>query len=817
MDDLDATIDQGFSFAEPVTVAVRGERLALTRMVTRTSTGDESARLSVNELDADGRMVRSVLFDENDLVAALAELDRAYYFGESAAGQRVLRVVGRYAATSVAGDLDEIRAHLADDFVVVDHQRLGFGAGDREYFVDMRRLAEPDENVNTVLRVNEHALLTVYLSGPVTADGTRYERSGCLVMGIDASDRVNRIEMYADDDFEVALARFEALGASTGAAPSPSPTENATTRLMQQSVEVATARRFDRLRELLADDFVRADHRTGVSAPVANGPDEFVTAYAAWFEVGFDRLSISPIAVRGDQLALARLAWSSVDGRTVDFLGVYETNADGRFVRGAHYDEGDLDTALAELDGGFSPVKVPIISRCSRPVRRGSRRAGTRIWTRCVPITSPDLVCVDHQPLGFGTLDRDGLLAATQLRFELSADDLVIVRSVQVAGDAVLAVHYAETATESGSRYEREGCYLLTVDGAGLLDRWEVFGDGEYDRALARLHELGNGGPAVSVPGIQNTATRRMAKSLALQRQRRFEDVRDLYREDFVRDDRRAITGEGVVAGRDAMMENIRTIYELDTEIVRDALAIRGDHLMLARMEFRIPGGFELVTIDVIGGDDEGRAAFQVMFDEDQLDAALAELDERWIAGEGAEHEYMVRRLGDFRAAQSRRDWAAIEALVAEDFAFVDHRPIGLPETDRAGYVAVMRASDEQTPGARMIQRTLDVRGDIVLSRTGRVGSTPDGFEYEWEQIAVMVWAAGLLRGVEFFSVTDAASRARREELTEQAHDTPSVDNRLVRFVERARWLGRYSDVDRRCWPRTACWTTVAPVSMRAR
>ena len=80
-----------------------------------------------------------------------------------------------------------------------------------------------------MLRVNEHALLTLYLSGPVTADGTRYERSGCLVMGIDASDRANCIEMYADDDFEVALARFEALGAFTGAAPSPSPTENSTT------------------------------------------------------------------------------------------------------------------------------------------------------------------------------------------------------------------------------------------------------------------------------------------------------------------------------------------------------------------------------------------------------------------------------------------------------------------------------------------------------------------------------------------------------------------------------------------------------------
>ena len=82
-------------------------------------------------------------------------------------------------------------------------------------------------------------------------------------------------------------------------------------------------------------------------------------------------------------------------------------------------------------------------------------------------LTSPGLVCVDHQPLGFGSLDHDSLLAATQLRFELSADDVVIVRSVQVDGPAVLALHYAETATEVRSRYEREALYVLRVDAEG--------------------------------------------------------------------------------------------------------------------------------------------------------------------------------------------------------------------------------------------------------------------------------------------------------------------------------------------------------------
>ena len=77
----------------------------------------------------------------------------------------------------------------------------------------------------------------------------------------------------------------------------------------------------------------------------------------------------------------------------------------------------------------------------------------------------------------------------------------------------------------------------------------------------------------------------------------------------------------------------------------------------------------------------------------------------------------------------------------------------------------------------------------------GRVGATPDGLEYEWEQIAVMVWAAGLLRRVELFPVTDgAAAHARFEELAQRARITPYVDNRLVRIGVRAQWLGRFTD-----------------------
>jgi hypothetical protein len=183
-------------------------------------------------------------------------------------------------------------------------------------------------------------------------------------------------------------------------------------------------------------------------------------------------------------------------------------------------------------------------------------------------------------------------------------------------------------------------------------------------------------------------------------------------------------------------------------------------------------------------------------FDEDALDSALDELDERYAAGEGVEHAYTIGRTSDLRHAVTAHDWAAVEALVADDFVFTDHRPIGLPGADRAGYLAAMTASAEQTPGTVMMGRALEIRGDVTLMRTRRVGATTEGLEYEWEQYAVNRWAAGLLRCVELFALEDeSAARARFAGSAAQSM-TPYLDNAQIRFIVCEQWRGQYADGD---------------------
>ena len=67
-----------------------------------------------------------------------------------------------------------------------------------------------------------------------------------------------------------------------------------------------------------------------------------------------------------------------------------------------------------------------------------------------------------------------------------------------------------------------------------------------------------------------------------------------------------------------------------------------------------------------------------VVFDEDDLDGALDELDERFIAGEGSDHEYLIRRgTGLPPLAGPARRCRAL-ALLDPAIEIVDHRPLGL-------------------------------------------------------------------------------------------------------------------------------------------
>ena len=122
-------------------------------------------------------------------------------------------------------------------------------------------------------------------------------------------------------------------------------------------------------------------------------------------------------------------------------------------------------------------------------------------------------------------------------------------------------------------------------------------------------------------------------------------------------------------------MANMRGIAEVlaDKVITRTVLATRGANLSLTRISGLDRGlGLGEVTAELfslVELDADNRIVSHIGFDVDDIDAAIAELDARYLAGKRHRFEHVVGIAG-FYAALNRH-----EILATPDWVNVDHRP----------------------------------------------------------------------------------------------------------------------------------------------
>jgi len=140
--------------------------------------------------------------------------------------------------------------------------------------------------------------------------------------------------------------------------------------------------------------------------------------------------------------------------------------------------------------------------------------------------------------------------------------------------------------------------------------------------------------------------------------------------------------------------------------VATTAIATRGDRLALYRFHVmsaeRRPGDFETeaIVLNELGA--TGRLGHGVVFAPDELVAAVAELDRRYLADEGAAFEGIVANTVRFVRGYADSDWLALRDLIADDVAFVDHRPASMPSTRSADEVVRnIRALKELSPTSR--------------------------------------------------------------------------------------------------------------------
>src|SRR5262249_15962337 len=218
-----------------------------------------------------------------------------------------------------------------------------------------------------------------------------------------------------------------------------------------------------------------------------------------------------------------------------------------------------------------------------------------------------------------------------------------------------------------------------------------VYSPDQLDAARACYERLETKAP----PRIENAATRLSERFTCAWEERDWERIAAAFAPECRETDRRKMVR--VELDRDRELESLRFLFEIgSSRFVEEVLATRGDRLALFRGRVvgtgSDTGPSEVDFLQVTETDDRGDAVAIVTFDPDDLDAAYAELDDRYAAGEAAAYARnweTYRRVGP---ATDARDWEQLASVFDRDFVMEDHRPLGLLPRSCDEYVASVRA-----------------------------------------------------------------------------------------------------------------------------
>ena len=156
----------------------------------------------------------------------------------------------------------------------------------------------------------------------------------------------------------------------------------------------------------------------------------------------------------------------------------------------------------------------------------------------------------------------------------------------------------------------------------------------------------------------------------------------------------------------------------------------------------------EVLRIAEIGAD--GRIAAYIAFDSDDIDAAIAELDTRYIAGEAAPYAHTWSLIAHGHALVNRRE---LPPMTSNPIS-IDHRRG--PAFARDELVAYFRAGfdlnqDVQTY-VEIVHRLTDL--GAVCTHVGH-GVSRDGFDAEWRGVDLLTLDGDVFDRCEVFDEVD--------------------------------------------------------------
>ncbi len=717
------------------TVAVRDDDLVLHLEEIHPDDDPEGVAieyLQITRLGTDGRCDLQIMFDPDDLEAAIAELELLHAQSIDPIERHAAAGYHRVDTWMATGDIDRMMRSFADHFVIDDHRRLGWGAMGVGPL--RQRLQSFSESIASglifearIYRLSASARCSLRQSNTVTAEGASITHQSIVVIHSDPiGGLTHRMDQYDLDHVDDAIRRFEELSALDGDHRIANSAVVATSQLCQRR----DPRWVDDAVELLASEF----HAHLVGAADAITLDDVRRGVVTVAQLGFDPATRQLVAVRGRRLALMSFGQEGAETWTLEcvtengLLESVEHFPTNRLADAVHA----LDQRHLELFEGNEVVGVQL-----RRLFDFHRALNTGDLDGAMSVFSPAVTVVDHRPLGWGAESRYHDL---QERFRTITDadgqivdfPRVLHRLDEHGGAMEFRV---VSTTPEGSRLVNDHLVIWRADPATEMTiRFEEFSLERLDDALALFDESIAREPVTGsfdgdtidpaflarlTPALRDQAhvVVDMAVAVAAADVDRLDT---LLADDFHTDDLRPLgwgprdraaflesvadrprtLGVGRITGTlHRLVDGVAvTEYEVETHPYGDSAPI-------------VERGIAVMTVR------SGQLTWMGLHPDDQLDAAIARFDEIASAlGDAASS-----RIGPAgnepwnRADRLTRGWLASDdwtALVADE---------GVTEDRRAGLATVYTGRDEVLAGWAIVgemsaeHTTLAARGDDVV------------------------------------------------------------------------------------------------------
>ncbi|GFG84550.1 hypothetical protein BST10_02550 [Mycolicibacter algericus DSM 45454] len=686
-------------------------------------------------------------------------------------GEHVMAAIHRKA-------WDEFERLFAPDLVVESRRKVvGLSLPSDAVRLVMRRELEAGAQIDHAMiaaRGERLALSHMITTIPDARPGAPQDEL-LQLYGIDEEGRVTLQIWFDVDDMDAAIAELDAAYARLEGERVPARLENAAARVYRRNLAHYAARDWDALSKTFAQNIVEDDRRRVANAGLRRGRDAVTAGNRALAELGVT-FALDAIATRGERLALSHgraSAGQPPDDFHGDLLDVAEIDADEQVVAHVIFEADDFEAAIAELDTRYLAGEAATYAQTWSALTQTYAAANRKQLQ-----LTPDCVNIDHRRLA--TIETGHLAAYLRSSWDDAQNFVVYIEAVhRLSARGAVFTQAARGTSDRGFDAEWREVIVATFDG-DLVNRCEQFDETDLDTALARFEEL-----HPRARRLENAASRVYERFQACFLTRDWDALRQILAEDVSTDDRRRVVNGGFQQGRDAVVAELSAISEIGSEtldLAFDVIAIRGEHLFLGRTRYSVgderSGAFQVDSLEVLEMDAAKRLVARVGFDLDDIDAAFAELDARYLAGEAAAHAQTWQAITRPYSALDRGEMPA----TTPDFVDTDRRPLAaIGPGDLKAYLRSML--DGLVSHKRHIEavHSLTDLGAVVTHVSE--GTSREGLDVEWRMIAVYTVDGDLLSGCELFDEADLdAALARFDQL---GRPVPRLENAAAHVYQR--------------------------------